>query len=89
MGQQQTVAGSALRRILLVLAVAALMSAMLVAMAAPAFAKFNFNPHFGGGVGGESGTGVDTGVSGQSVPGKGGQGCGPSVPFGFHCNGSS
>jgi hypothetical protein len=40
MGQQQTMraTGSALRRILLVLAVAALMAVMMVAMAAPAFA---------------------------------------------------
>jgi hypothetical protein len=40
MGQQQTVsvAGSALRRMILVLAAAALMAATMVAMAAPAFA---------------------------------------------------
>ena len=39
MGQQQTVAGSALRRIILVLAVAALMTMLSVAMANPAFAS--------------------------------------------------
>ncbi len=40
MGQQQeTVAGSAVRRMLLVLAVATLMVAMLLVIAAPAFAK--------------------------------------------------
>ena len=78
-----------MKRILSVLSVALVMAAMLAVMAAPAFARFNFNPHFGGGVGGESGTGVETGVSGQSVPGKGGQGCGASVPSGFFCNGSS
>jgi hypothetical protein len=38
MGQQQTVGSSALRRIILVLTVAALMAAMLVASAMPAFA---------------------------------------------------
>ncbi len=39
MGQQQeTVAGNALRRMILVLSVAALMAVMMVAMAAPAFA---------------------------------------------------
>jgi hypothetical protein len=38
MGQQQTVAGGALRRMILVLAVAALMAAMMVATAVPAFA---------------------------------------------------
>jgi Tfp pilus assembly protein FimT len=37
--QQQTVAGSALRRMLLVLAVAALMAALVAVMATPAFAK--------------------------------------------------
>jgi len=36
--QQEIVAGSALRRIILVLAVAALMAMMVAAMAAPAFA---------------------------------------------------
>ena len=38
MGQQQTVAGSALRRMIMVLAVAALMAAVMVATAVPAFA---------------------------------------------------
>jgi len=38
MGQQQTVAGSALRRKIMVLAVAALMAAVMVATAVPAFA---------------------------------------------------
>jgi hypothetical protein len=38
MGQQQTVAGGALRRMILVLAVAALMAAVMVATAVPAFA---------------------------------------------------
>ena len=39
MGQQQeTMAGSALRRIILVLAVAAVMAALVAVMAAPAFA---------------------------------------------------
>jgi len=38
MGQQQTVAGSALRRMILVLAVAALMAAMMAVSAMPAFA---------------------------------------------------
>ena len=39
MGQQQTVAGNALRRIILVIAVAAVMAAMMAASAMPAFAK--------------------------------------------------
>jgi hypothetical protein len=39
MGQQEIVAGSALRRLVLVLAVAAVMAAMMVAMASPAFAS--------------------------------------------------
>ena len=39
MGQQQTVAGGALRRMILALAIAALMVVMLLAMAAPAFAN--------------------------------------------------
>jgi len=38
MGQQQTVAGSALRRIIMVLAVAVLIAAVMVATAVPAFA---------------------------------------------------
>ena len=38
MGQQQTVAGSALRRIILALAIVAVMATMAVSMAAPAFA---------------------------------------------------
>jgi hypothetical protein len=37
--QQQTVAGSALRRIILALAIAAVMVAMMVASVSPAFAK--------------------------------------------------
>ena len=60
MGQKQmTVAGSALRRIGLALLVAALMSAMLVVMTAPAFAVKG-GTHFGGGGGG---TGGDGGVA--------------------------
>ena len=39
MGQQQTVTGSALRRILLVLTVALVMATMVLATTAPAFAK--------------------------------------------------
>jgi hypothetical protein len=39
MGQQQTVAGGALRRMILALAIAALMVTMMVVMAAPVFAK--------------------------------------------------
>ena len=39
MGQQETVAGSVLRRIVLALLVAALMAAMMVVMAMPALAK--------------------------------------------------
>ena len=38
MGQKQTVAGSDLRRMIMVLAVAALMAAVIVATAVPAFA---------------------------------------------------
>ena len=39
MGQQETVAGSALRRMIMTLAVTALMAAMIVVMAVPAMAK--------------------------------------------------
>ena len=41
MGQQQTEAGSALRRMVLVLAIAAVMALLVTALAAPAFAVSN------------------------------------------------
>ena len=44
MGHQEIVAGSGLRRIIVVLVVAALMAAMIVAMASPAFAKGGPSP---------------------------------------------
>ena len=55
MGQQQTMraTGTALRRILLVLAVAALTAAMLVVMAVPAFAYANHDTGSGSGDGQE------------------------------------
>jgi len=79
MGQQQTAAGSALRRIILVLAVAALMAVMMAAMAVPAFARGGGGEHahlitvgqnVGAVVGGGGLGGFGTGV-------HGGEGCGP------------
>jgi hypothetical protein len=46
MGQQQMVAGSALRRIILALAVAALMAAIMAASAIPALAKNSIHDGF-------------------------------------------
>ena len=73
MGQQQTVAGNALRRIILALVVAALMAVMMVTLAPSAFAiggsnyGGNGNGH-GGGYGDSSlSQGSDTGTRHKAV----------------------
>jgi hypothetical protein len=86
MGQQEIVGGSALRRLVLVLAVAVLMAAMMVAMAVPAFAKAdplghpgsNNAPYASLDIGGGTVTtfralppGQDKPVDGQDIGGKG------------------
>ena len=65
MGQQQTVPGSALRRMFLVLAAAALMAVMLAVMALPALA-------------GEPRKGCDEGYRPLSGPGGVVSGCAPT-----------
>ena len=67
MGQQQTVAGSALRRMILVLAVAAVIAAMVAATATPAFAG-GFRD-FGGEMSscGKSGGGVNCGSEASEI----------------------
>ena len=75
---QEIVAGSALRRIIGVLAVAALMAAMLVVMAAPALARSGEGDGFGHHGGG-------SGHGGSYEQGTGG-GVGSGVA---HCGGGS
>jgi hypothetical protein len=58
--QQEIVAGGALKRILLVLSVAALMAIMMVAMAAPAFAENTRSP-------GEKGQPRASGAEGHAI----------------------
>ena len=79
MGQQETVAGSALRRMILVLAVAALMAVLMAVMAAPAFARsttgsdnaaFGFGQGSGGGAFVNAGEGQDDPALHSEPPGK-------------------
>ena len=67
-----------MKRMVLVLTVALMMAVMMVAMAAPAFARGDGGGHF---VTIDNGPNAGSLVGGEGVPGEGGKGCGA---FGCH-----